>query len=107
MANLLRCPFCNSAGEIYTGRSYAPNCKTFATETEAKDWIAGIRQKYIVKAEAITERHYKRGKKFTARVEKQAFIPRCTKQGCLGRNVIMFPTQEAAEAAWNGRAVNG
>lgn len=103
---LLHCPFCGSAGEIFKGRSYPANCRTFQTETEAEDWIAEMRKKYIIKAEAISERHFKRGAKYTARVEKQAYIPRCTKPGCIARSVVLFSSLEAAEEAWNGRADN-
>lgn len=104
MAQLLLCPFCNSDGEIYKDRTYPTKYKTFATETQAENWIAEMRKKYIIKESNVICTYRKRVIKYRARIERQAFIPRCTKSGCLGRNVILFPTQEAAEAAWNRRA---
>ena len=107
MANenqLLRCPFCRSEGEIYDGRTYPARCKTFSSKELAEDWIAEMQQKHVIKEFGIIKKHAKSGSRYTAQIEIQAFIPRCSKIGCIGRNAMaMFPSKEAAEAAWNTR----
>ena len=107
MANenqLSRCPFCGAAGEINDGRTYPARCKTFSSKPLAEEWIAEMQKEHVIKEFAIIKKHAKSGSRYTARVEIQAFIPRCSKIGCIGRNAMaMFPSKEAAEAAWNTR----
>ena len=101
---LLSCPFCGAAGEINDGRTYPARCKTFPSKELAEEWIAEMQREQVIKEFAIIKKHAKSGSRYTAQVEIQAFIPRCSKIGCIGRNAMaMFPSKEAAEAAWNTR----
>ena len=102
---LLCCPFCGAAGEIYDGRTYPARCKTFSSKAMAEEWISEMQREHAVKEFAITKRHVMKGFRFSAKVEIQAFIPRCTKIGCIGRNTTaLFPSREAAATAWNSRS---
>lgn len=96
------CPFCGGPAEIYKGRTFPANMKSFKTEQEAEDWINQNRANFVIQDSRIT--YNRRSGKYGATIERQAYIPRCQKVRCIARSVVMFSSETEAVAEWNRRA---
>lgn len=100
---LLACPFCGSPAEIYTGREYAKKYKEFPSVEEAQEWLRNNAEPSTTETGILPGRGRKAGI-YRAFYNRPGYIPRCTKTGCPGRNIIMYKTEQAAIEKWNGRA---
>jgi hypothetical protein len=111
MFELKKCPYCGGKSEMYTGRNFPEYGKSLCkTKEEAEALLEQYRAVGIVVKWNIYQRFRRSltgNERWGVRVVHQGFIPRCLNTKCVGRNAMMFHTEEEAADAWNRRSEDG